>query len=135
MFLNRHGTVIMILAPNLLDLILSTEEGMVQELKYLPPLGESDHLCLRFDIKYNQNKHNKLLCEHDIHKTDYEAVRLELSKHNWNEQFNSSFEVDYNYFVNILLRLIEENSPKKLPPKNRKNIFMTKEALRLKKRK
>ena len=26
--------------PNLLDLVLSSEEGMVQDLRYLPPLGK-----------------------------------------------------------------------------------------------
>ena len=33
---------------NLLDLILTSEEGMVHNLAYHPPLGESDHICLTF---------------------------------------------------------------------------------------
>ena len=34
--------------PSLLDFVLTSEEGMVQEIQCLPPLGESDHVCLRF---------------------------------------------------------------------------------------
>ena len=33
---------------NLLDLILSSEEGMIKDLSYHPPLGESDHVVLKF---------------------------------------------------------------------------------------
>ena len=36
--------------PNLLDLILTNEEGMVQNLTYHPGLGDSDHCCLKFDL-------------------------------------------------------------------------------------
>ena len=49
---------------NILDLILSSEEGMVQDLTYHPPIGESDHVCLRFNVlltqpqgKYNVTPH------------------------------------------------------------------------------
>ena len=33
--------------PNLLDLILTNEEGMVQNLTYHPGLGDSGHCCLK----------------------------------------------------------------------------------------
>ena len=39
-------------SPSLLDLIISSEEGMVYDLNYDPPLGESDHLCLTFKLHH-----------------------------------------------------------------------------------
>ena len=39
---------------NILDLILSSEEGMVHDLTYHPPIGGSDHVCLRFNVFLNQ---------------------------------------------------------------------------------
>ena len=36
--------------PSLLDLILTTEEGMVENLEHSPALGESDHECLFFTL-------------------------------------------------------------------------------------
>jgi len=36
--------------PHILDLVLTNEENMVNNLQYLPGLGLSDHVCLRFDL-------------------------------------------------------------------------------------
>jgi len=34
------------IAPSLLDLVITNEEGMISDLSYLPPLGKSAHLFL-----------------------------------------------------------------------------------------
>ena len=36
--------------PSVLDIILSSEEGLVQNLTYQPPIGSSDHVVLVFDL-------------------------------------------------------------------------------------
>ena len=36
--------------PHVLDLILTNEENMVNDLQYLPGLGLSDHVCLKFSL-------------------------------------------------------------------------------------
>ena len=119
--------------PSLLDLVLSSEEGLVNNLEYLPPLGESDHISLRFNIplspQIRRHQHRNSI---DIRKTDYEAFKLALRSHNWTEELNSSFEADYDYFLQILLSQIEMSSPKKVSPKSKRNLYMTNEALRLK---
>ena len=90
--------------PSLLDLVLTSEEGMVQEIQYLPPLGESDHVCLRFKVFTAQQKsESSIPNESNIRKTNYVSVREELSKHNWEEELVSTFEKDYNIFIDLLL--------------------------------
>ena len=42
----RHGQ-----NPSLIDLTFTNEEGMVDEITYLPGLGNSDHACLCFIFK------------------------------------------------------------------------------------
>ena len=43
---------------SILDLILSSEEGMVHhDLTYHPPICESDHACLVFNVFHTQRKH------------------------------------------------------------------------------
>ena len=37
-------------SPNTLDLVFTNEEGVVKNLQYLPPLGNSDHVILRFTL-------------------------------------------------------------------------------------
>ena len=119
---------------NILDLILSSEEGMVQYLTYHPPIGESDHVCLIFNVLHS-NKTIGFTPVHNIYKTNYDAVREELSQHNWSQLLSSNFENDYNNFSNLLFSSMTKHSPMTIPPKKKKNIFMTTEAIRLKNRK
>jgi len=37
-------------SPSLLDLVFTNEENMITNLMYLPPLGNSDHICIQFDL-------------------------------------------------------------------------------------
>ena len=37
--------------PNLLDLVITNEEGMIPLIEHHPGLGKSDHDCLLFDLK------------------------------------------------------------------------------------
>ena len=67
--------------PNVLDLILPSEEGMIEDLAYNPPLGESGHICLTFKLQQFHNKKDTTLVR-NIFKTNYTAVREELSKPN-----------------------------------------------------
>ena len=55
-------------ASNLLDLILTSEEGMVHNLNYHPPLGESDHVCLTFTLFYCQQDY-QFQPEYNVFKT------------------------------------------------------------------
>ncbi|KAF8565978.1 hypothetical protein P879_06592 [Paragonimus westermani] len=36
--------------PSILDLLLTNEELMIEDVHYLPPLGASDHVCLQFEF-------------------------------------------------------------------------------------
>ena len=117
--------------PSLLDLILSSEEGMVHDLAYGPPLGESDHLCLTFKLHHHQDV-EKSGPRRNIFKTDYDAVTEDLMKHNWQEVLNSSFSADYETFFQCFHKSLESHTPLRKSPKARKNIYMTDEAIRLK---
>ena len=117
---------------NLLDLILSSEEGMVYDLTYHPPIGESDHVCLMFNVLHS-NKNKGFTPVHNIYKTNYDAVREELIQHNWSQILTSNLENDYNNFSNLLYSIMTTHSPMTIPPKKKKN--MTTEAMRLKNRK
>ena len=107
---------------------------MVKDLEYLPPLGESDHICLKFQVTLcqyqNQITPPKVF---NVFKTNYEALRTELDKYDWQELLDSNFEDDYEKFFNILKDLQRQHTPLKTPSKSKKTIYMTKEALRLKK--
>ena len=48
------------------------------------------------------------------------------------ESLNSNLQDAYNSFFDILKTALEKHSPLQTPPHKRKNIYMTKEAVRLK---
>ena len=56
-----------------LDLIFTNEEGMVQEVGELPPLGKSDHVCQRWELtisEVNFKKYNGSKAEFQPSKLD-----------------------------------------------------------------
>jgi hypothetical protein len=59
--------------PNLLDLVLSNEEGMVSEIQHLGSLGRSDHQCLSFKFScYLEYGHS--FRKFRYHMGNYEAA-------------------------------------------------------------
>jgi len=36
--------------PSLLDLVFTNEQDMIDNISHLPPLGNSDHICIEFDL-------------------------------------------------------------------------------------
>ena len=122
--------------PSLLDLILITDEDSIQDIEYLSPLGESDHICLIFDILTSKQKdHSVIPNEPNIHKTNYHAVHEELSRYNWEEELDTTFEAGYDKFIDSIVFLVDKHSPRKTQPKTRRNIFMTNAAIRLRNKK
>jgi len=41
--------------PNVLDLVFTDDENIVDNLSYLPGLGNSDHMCITFDFVLHFN--------------------------------------------------------------------------------
>ena len=50
----RHGW-----EPSILDLVLTNEEGIIENIDYRNPLGKSDHLVLTFEFKCCTKKEYK----------------------------------------------------------------------------
>ena len=108
---------------------------MVSDREHLPPLGEIDHICIRFNLRCNQQTVSQEQERLNVFKTDYGVVTEELSKWNWVELLNSSFEEDYATFVEKLESSLVNNTPMRTPRKEKKNLYMNREALREKAKK
>ena len=120
-------------ASNILDLVLSSEEGIVKDLSYHPPLGQSDHICLKFKVQYYHI--NSFRPKRNVFKSDYNKIKEKLLQHDWLTILNTDFENDYDKFTKILYSALESHTPMTQPPKRKTNIYMTNEAIRLKNRK
>ena len=109
--------------PTLLDLVISNEESMVTDLEYFPPLGESDHVCLRFNVNCTQEADTNDTDKLNIFKTKYANVIEELSHFKWEDLLNSSFHEDYSTFFDKLQSSMEKQTPLRTPRKREKKLY------------
>ena len=120
--------------PSLLDLVLTTEEGIVQNLVHDPGLGDSDHECLRFEVKCYQEEYDETPVP-NYDKADYENIRSKLDNIDWVTLLRGNFNEAYEKFISALDLSMEGNIPNKLKGKKKKNMYLSIEAIRMKDKK
>ena len=90
-------------------------------------------MIIRFNVPLHQSrKIDDLSDQYNIFKANYEGTREELKNRTWNERLSSIFEQDYEVFVDTLVSALKSHTPLQTPPRKKRNIYMSKEALRLK---
>ena len=75
---------------------------------------------------------NGWIAKPDVFKTNYEVLKEEMLRYDWDEILTSNFQEAYDSFFEILQTALEKHSPMQTPPHKRKNIYMNNEAIRLK---
>ncbi|MES9881006.1 MAG: reverse transcriptase domain-containing protein, partial [Sedimenticola sp.] len=98
--------------PSLIDLILTNEEGMIDNLKHNPGLGKSDHVCLNFTFEcYTEmttSKHEKL----NFYKGNYGAITEDISNIQWEHELNNkNIAESWESFAETLSNSIENHIP------------------------
>ena len=127
----RPGTV-----PNLLDLIFSNEDGIISNLSYLPGLGESDHQCLDFTLECYAPTCPDEEPKANVNRGDYDKARTMMEEIDWSgDMADLDLSLAFNVFADKFENILKECIPKSKPRHKQKNIYMTKEALRCKKKK
>ena len=119
--------------PNLLDLVITNEVGMINEFAHCPPLGESDHECLLFNLECYQESHKKdEVPARNYFKADYTTIQQRLSKVDWTRELQGDFTSGYINFTRILEASINGCIPEYKTKKKKKNMYLTAEAIRKK---
>ena len=77
-FLTQH-----VLEPtrgeNVLDIVLSSQQELVDNVKIHEPLGTSDHNQIHFDINVKSESKNKKTYRRNFHKGNYKDMRKYLA--------------------------------------------------------
>ena len=60
---------------NVLDIVLSSQKELVDNIKIPEPLGNSDHNQIHFDINVKSESKNKKTCRRNFHKGNYKDMR------------------------------------------------------------
>ena len=121
--------------PNTLDLIMSTEEGMVKNLEYLPGLGSSDHIIIQLQLACYSPHGDSSEPRFNLHKGDYKLLNRLISQVNWTQCDTMDAEGMYRFIKIKLSELSQACIPLAKPKQHNKSIYINREAMRLKKQK
>ncbi|MES9881396.1 MAG: reverse transcriptase domain-containing protein [Sedimenticola sp.] len=109
--------------PSILDLVLTNEEDMLENIDYLPGLGLSDHLVLQCVFNCYIDTNSNISSRLNFHKGNYGAIDNELSQLQWGELMGGmSLSDSWDCLTENLSKLIEQHVPegKALPATGRR---------------
>ena len=78
---------------NVLDLVLSSQNELVDNVKIHEPLGNSDHNQIHLDIKVKSENTNKNY-RRNFHKGKYKDMGKYLAKLDWNKMLKNKTTVE-----------------------------------------
>ena len=115
---------------NALDLVLFSQNDLVDNVKIHEPLGNSDHNQIYFDIKVKSESENKNY-RRSFHKGKYKYMRIYLAKLHWNNMLGNKTAIKSG---NIIKYEIESIIDTFVPLKKQGNRFrkkhLSQEAIR-----
>ena len=71
---------------------------MVSNLAYLPPLGNSDYVCLRFDFNVNISSNKYTRSRYKLNSGNYACMRSLLDEIDWYTMNGMTPEEAWQYF-------------------------------------
>ena len=122
-------------SPSRLDLVFSNEEGMVSNLEYLPPLGSSDHICLKFKFHAEVSSGGTNFLRYKLNSGNYDLMRSLLQEINWDVLDDMTAELARKYFSDHFNNIISQTVPTTCNRPKYKNFYINREAMRIRKRK
>ena len=122
-------------APSLLDLVITNEEGMLTNLQYLPGLGKSDHVVLDFGLACYTAQSSFRPARLNFHRANFLELNRKIAMTDWDSLISSSVDDGYNYFKGTVDHIVTSCIPEARSSHSKKNIYMTSNALKLRKRK
>ena len=129
-FLTQH-----VLEPtreeNVLDIVLSSQKELVDNVKIHEPLGNSDHNQIHFDIYVKSESKNKKTYRRNFHKGNYKDMRKYLAKLDWNNMLMNKIAIEcWNILKYEIESIIDKFVPLKKQGKRSRKKHLSKEAIR-----
>ena len=101
-------------APSLLDLLITSDQNIIENLVYASPFGKSDHMSFEFQIRnaytFRKNEKHRYNFK-NMSKTDFIT---EMSTVDWSNVFteNNDLSASYQFFNDFVCDLFEKLAPK-----------------------
>jgi hypothetical protein len=117
--------------PSLLDLILTDDDEMIDDVLVGAPLGSSDHAVICFSILVGFQRENSVTQKLFFDKGDYQRMRQDLEEIDWMDRFEMAgngpdrVEKHWRCFVDIYNEMIDRYVPRKRLRSDFKKIAKT----------
>jgi len=121
---------------NTLDLVFTNEDGMINNIEYLPGIGASDHVCLQFNFTCYSSPAPTSRPKYNLNQANFDRMMRELLQNaDWNDSL-ATLDIcsAWKLFSDKFTDIINECIPK-FVPRRRKKIFLTSRALSLRNKK
>ena len=79
---------------NVLDIVLSSQKELVDNVKIHEPLSNSDHNQIHFDINVKSESNNEKTYRRNFHKGNYKDMRKYLAKLDWNNMLMNKTAIE-----------------------------------------
>ena len=115
---------------NILDLILSTEEHMIEDTTILPPLSNSDHNVISFSLIVEERlSDDSTVRIVDYNKADWEGIRDVFGRVEWDEWLtdNATTEENLETFTTILESACK-GIPTRKKTRRKRSVWMNRKA-------
>ena len=117
---------------NILDLVFTNKEGLVEDGTIGPPLGKSDHATINFSLKLKCNTPRMHQNRFQYDKGDHNSLRREIASIEWKSKFEGkNANEQWTTFQSEIVELCNKFIPKyKSTSKGRKlQMWMDSETL------
>ena len=96
---------------SILDLILTNEEKMIDNMKYLPSLGKSDHVTVQFSLITFINRFRSRT--EKFFKGDYEKIRTNLKDVKWEDKITeaTNLQESWECFTDLINHELKKHIP------------------------
>ena len=116
---------------NVLDIVLSSQKELVDNVKIHEPLGNSDHNQIHFDINVKSESKNKKTYRRNFLKGNYKDMRKYLAKLYWNNMLMNKTAIEcWNILKYEIVSIIDKFAPLKKQGKRSRKKHLSKEAIR-----
>ena len=118
-------------ATRVLDIVLSSQKELVDNVNIKEPLGSSDHNQMHFDINIKSDRTKVKQCRRDFGKGNYKEIRKSLALIDWNDKMKNKTATEcWNILRGELDSAIDSYVPMKKQGKRSKKKHLSKEAFR-----
>lgn len=97
-------------APSTLDLVLTSDPGLVSRVECGCPVGISDHCSIEVDIQVINYQCSKIETK-TYNSISYDNVNNHLHAHDWSQFYQlDGIELQWNYFLSLIKNVVKQNT-------------------------